>query len=184
MKCSSMEKLRDKKGRFQKQLDLGRAIVGQKHVTGSIFMCQRQSGKTASLKPGKHGTFRFCPYYYTCPSLKSGTPTLTKVTILKLIRQAPSCHKVLVCYLYNCSYDRHLKMGCIFGQIMPQDSQKHFCNKQVLRKHNKRYSVHFTFCESFKSTPNSLPNFKSLKVLFLFLEIIGEWGGGVSTAFP
>ena len=36
---------------------------------------------------------------------------------------------------------------------------------------NKRYLVHFTFSESFKSTSNSLQNFKSLRVRVL--EITG-----------
>ena len=44
----------------------------------------------------------------------------------------------------------------LFGQIMPNDSQKHLNNKRLSWKQNKRYLVHFTFSEGFKSTPNSL----------------------------
>ena len=55
---------------------------------------------------------------------------------------------------------------------MRNDSQNYLSNKQLLWKQDKRYLVHFAFCESFKSTSNSLQNFKSLNVRVL--EIM--WG--------
>ena len=57
-----------------------------------------------------------------------------------------------------------IENGLLFGQIMPNDSQKDPSNKRLMWKQSKRYLVHFTFSESFKSTSNNLQNFKSLRV--------------------
>ena len=58
---------------------------------------------------------------------------------------------------------------------MPSDSQKHLNNECLPWKQNKRYSVHFTFSDSFNGTPNSPQNFKSLKSGVV--EIREEAGG-------
>ena len=55
---------------------------------------------------------------------------------------------------------------------MLNDLQKHLNNKRLSWTQNKRYLVNFTFSESLMSTPNSLQNFKSLRVRVL--EIMGE----------
>ena len=47
---------------------------------------------------------------------------------------------------------------------MPNDLQNHLNNKWLPRKQNKRYLVYFMFSVSLTSTPNSLQNFKSLRV--------------------
>ena len=57
---------------------------------------------------------------------------------------------------------------------MPNDSQKHLNNKELPSKQNKRYLVHFKFFESLKSIPDSLKDFKSLRVRVL--EITGDGG--------
>ena len=56
---------------------------------------------------------------------------------------------------------------------MPNDSQNHLSNKWLPWKQNKRYLVYLTFSASLRNTPNSLQNFKFLRVRVL--EITEEF---------
>ena len=58
---------------------------------------------------------------------------------------------------------------------MQNDSQKQLYNERFLWKQNKTYLVHFTFFGSFKRTPNSLQNSKSLMVRALEIIEGGSW---------
>ena len=55
--------------------------------------------------------FQFCPYFSTCPSLISGTPTSIKMLLSKLTRIDLSPHKVKNLDVENCSLRKHLKLG-------------------------------------------------------------------------
>ena len=124
-----------------------------------------------TVKPGKSSIFQFCPYFSTCSSLESGTPTSTKVTFPKLVGQKLSCHRILFCKLQNCSFDKHFKMD----SFLINDLHEHFDNKQLPWKQSKTYLTTFIFLETLKGTPNGLRSFEFLKSRVCEVQR-GIWG--------
>ena len=57
--------------------------LGQECVKGGLLSFQGKLKETAPDVPGKMTFFQFWPYFSTCPSLKSGFPTQTKIIFLK-----------------------------------------------------------------------------------------------------
>ena len=66
--------------------------------------------------PGKLSIFPVLALFPTCPSLKSGTPTLTKILLWKSTRIDVLAHKVWSLEIENGSLRRHLKLG-VFDYI-------------------------------------------------------------------
>ena len=57
--------------------------LGQDCVTGGFYPSRVKIGTIAPDFPGKMSFFQFGPYFSTCPSLKFGFPTHTKIIFLK-----------------------------------------------------------------------------------------------------
>ena len=104
-------------------------------------------------------------FYPSLPKVRHPHPV--KNTFLKLARQRLSLHRILILSLkfWLCRYLRFI----VFGQIMPNDSQKHLSDKRLAWKDNKKYLVHLTISESLKS----LQNFKSVRIRVL--EVMGRY---------
>ena len=78
---------------------------------GDVLTIQGKMVKILLKSPGKLSIFQFCSYFSTCPSLKSGRPTLIKIIFLKLTRTDLFFHKVWGFEVENCGLRRHLKLG-------------------------------------------------------------------------
>ena len=84
-------------------------MLGQNDKMGSILTIQRQMIKIPLQSPGKMSIFQFLPYFSTCPSLKSGTPTPIKILFFEFIKDRSI--SLQISEIKNCIIRKHLKLG-------------------------------------------------------------------------
>ena len=108
-------------------------------------------------------------------SLKSATSTPTKILFFLIGKIKGIISQRFGALSLKLRLWQEFENELLSGQIMPKDS---LSNKRLPWKQSKRYLVHFTFSEGFTSAPNSLQNFKSLRVRVV------EITGGLAQPLP
>ena len=78
---------------------------------GTVLTIQGQTVEIPPKSPGKLSIVLVFPYFSTCPSLKSGRPSLIEILFSKLTRTDLLSHKVLGLEVENCGLRKHLKLG-------------------------------------------------------------------------